>query len=74
MPPIAQPAEAVDLKSIQSGFESQWGDVVLAKTLLIIAILVAVGLGVFLRVRAWRRRRAAAKAAWQAELDRDLRR
>lgn len=23
--PIAQSAEAVDLKSIQSGFESQWG-------------------------------------------------
>lgn len=25
-PPIAQLAEAVDLKSIQSGFESLWGD------------------------------------------------
>ena len=25
-PPIAQPAEAPDLKSAQSGFESQWGD------------------------------------------------
>lgn len=74
MPPIAQPAEAVDLKSIQSGFESQWGDVVLAKVVLIVAILIAITLGVFMRVRAWRRRRAQAKAAWQAELDRDLRR
>lgn len=73
MPPIAQPAEAVDLKSIQSGFESQWGDVVLAKVVLIVAILVAVALGVFMRVRAWRRRRAHAKAVWQAELDRELR-
>src|SRR5699024_7884822 len=25
-PPIAQSAEAVDLKSIQCGFESHWGD------------------------------------------------
>ncbi len=25
-PPIAQLAEAADLKSAQSGFESQWGD------------------------------------------------
>lgn len=25
-PPIAQPAEATDLKSAKSGFESQWGD------------------------------------------------
>lgn len=32
-PPIAQSAEAVDLKSIKCGFESHWGDIFLPATL-----------------------------------------
>ncbi|QIM18887.1 hypothetical protein G7066_10330 [Leucobacter coleopterorum] len=43
-----------------------------AKIVLIVAILLAITLGVFMRVRAWRRRLALAKAQRQTELDRDL--
>lgn len=45
---------------------------VLAKVVLIVVILIAITLGLFMRVRAWQSHRARAKAAWQAELDRDL--
>lgn len=44
-----------------------------AKTLLLIAILVVVGVALWLRVRAWRAQRAAARLAWQAEVDRAIR-
>lgn len=44
-----------------------------AKVVLIIAVLVAVALGLFMRVRAWRRRKRAERAKWDAELARDLR-
>lgn len=44
-----------------------------AKIVLIVAILVAAGLGVFMRVRAWNRRKREARARWNAELARDLR-
>lgn len=77
-PPIAQLAEAADLKFAQSGFESLWGDfrgenrepfpplrgrmshytgvMVFAKTVLVVAILIAAGFGLFMRVRAWVRK------------------
>ncbi|WP_017793612.1 hypothetical protein [Leucobacter salsicius] len=44
-----------------------------AKVILIIAIVLAAALGVFMRVRAWRRRKQAERARWNAELARDLR-
>lgn len=43
-----------------------------AKLVLILAILIAIGLAVFLRVRAWRLRRAEAKRAWDAEVRRAI--
>ena len=46
--------------------------VAFAKLILIIAIVVAALLGLYLRVRAWWRRRAAAEAALQREIERDL--
>lgn len=45
----------------------------LAKVLIVSAIVIAILLGLFLRVRAWRARREQERAAWQAELDMDLR-
>lgn len=45
-----------------------------AKILLVAAIVIAILIAVYLRVRAWRVRRTAERAAWEAELDRDLRR
>ena len=57
LPPIAQPAEAVDLKSIQSGFESQWGDVLFAKVVLIAVIVTVIVLGIVMRIRRMRRPR-----------------
>lgn len=45
-----------------------------AKILLIVAIAIAILLAVYVRVRAWRARRAAAREAWRVELERDLRR
>ncbi|GAA1610853.1 hypothetical protein [Leucobacter chromiireducens] len=44
-----------------------------AKILLLLLVLGAVVLGLWLRVRAWRARRAAARRAWQAEVDAALR-
>ncbi|WP_169447474.1 MULTISPECIES: hypothetical protein [Leucobacter] len=46
---------------------------VFGKALLVIVIVVTILLALFLRVRAWRARRAQERAVWQAELDRDLR-
>ena len=40
---------------------------------LIVALLIAAGLGLFLRIRASLRERARVRAAFQAELERDLR-
>lgn len=45
---------------------------VLAKVVLVAAIACAVALGIMMRVRAWRRRRRAERARWEAELARDL--
>lgn len=47
--------------------------VALAKFLLITAILLAILLGLFMRVRAWLRQRAARRAAHDAEIERMLR-
>ncbi|WP_162903598.1 hypothetical protein [Leucobacter sp. wl10] len=44
-----------------------------AKFVLVALIVVVVLLTVYLRVRAWRARRAAERAAWEAEIERDLR-
>ena len=45
-----------------------------AKILLVVLIVIAILLAAYLRVRAWRARRDAERAAWEAELERDLRR
>ncbi|QZY52659.1 hypothetical protein [Leucobacter tenebrionis] len=47
---------------------------VFAKVLLIIAIVIAILLALYMRWRAWHARRVRERAAWQAELERDLRR
>lgn len=44
-----------------------------AKIVLLIAILIAVALGVFMRVRAWRRRKRDERDRWNDELARDIR-
>ena len=55
--PIAQSAEAADLKSAQSGFESQLGDVLFAKFVLVAVIVVVIVLAIVLRIKRWRGRR-----------------
>lgn len=53
---------------------TQYADVVLfAKVVLIVAIILAASLGLFMRVRAWQRRKRAERARWESELERDLR-
>lgn len=44
-----------------------------AKFVLVVVILVVIVLALYLRVRAWRAHKAAEKAAWEAEIERDLR-
>ncbi|QIM17003.1 hypothetical protein G7067_12255 [Leucobacter insecticola] len=44
---------------------------VFAKVVLIVALLVAIGFGALMRARAWLRRRAEAKTAWEAEAERN---